>query len=141
MTTREEQERSAGLVFRRFNRAVRFQIEHGLRPLRLTASQYATLAALESHGVSTNAQLAQLVFVSPQTMTQIMRRLLNRRLVTREPSPEDVGVWHVRLTEIGRQSVLKAHSLVRAAEDRLLAPLSREERTALLERMWACTDV
>src|SRR3954464_14484254 len=75
-----------GYVVRRFNQAIRTQIEHGLRPLGLTASQYAVLSLLESQGSANNTQIAQILSVTPQTMTRILAGLASAELIVRDVS-------------------------------------------------------
>ena len=132
--------RRVGYVVRRFNQAVRSQVEEGLRPLGLTVSQYAVLAMLERYSGSTNAQLARVLAVTPQTMTRILAGLIDGGLAERTVSTHHARVRPVRLTEAGARLVARAHPVVDAAEDRLFAPLSAEQRTELLEHMWTCAD-
>jgi DNA-binding MarR family transcriptional regulator len=132
--------RCVGYVVRRFNQAVRSQVEEGLRPLGLTASQYATLAMLERYSGSTNAQLARVLSVTPQTMTRILGGLIDGGLVERAVSAHHARVRPARLTTKGEKLIVRAHPVVDAAEDRLFAPLSAEQRAQLLEHLWACAE-
>jgi DNA-binding MarR family transcriptional regulator len=132
--------RRVGYVVRRFNRAIRSQVEEGLRPLGLTASQYATLATLQRHSGSTNAQLARVLSVTPQTMTRIVAGLIDAGLVERDVSAHHARVRPARLTATGEELIVRAHPVVDAAEDRLFAPLSAEQRAQLLDQMWACAE-
>jgi DNA-binding MarR family transcriptional regulator len=129
-----------GYVVRRFNQAVRTQVEEGLRPLGLTTSQYAVLSMLERYAGSNNAQLAKVLSVTPQTMTRILAGLIDSGLVVRAVSAHHSRVRLAHLTEEGERLVALAHPVVDAAEDRLFAPLTNEQRTTLLNHMWACAD-
>ena len=132
--------RRVGYVVRRFNQAIRNLVEEGLRPLGLTASQYATLATLQRHSGSTNAQLARVLSVTPQTMTRILAGLIDAGLVERAVSAHHARVRLARLTAKGEELAARAHPVVDAAEDRLFAPLSTEQRTQLLDHLWACAE-
>lgn len=132
--------RRVGYVVRRFNQAIRTQVEEALRPLGLTVSQYATLTALERKAGSSNAQLARLLFVTPQTMTRILAGLIDGGLVVRDVSAHHSRVRLARLTPRGQDLLTRAHPVVDAAEDRLLAPLTPTERAQLLDHMWTCAD-
>ncbi|SEG56443.1 DNA-binding transcriptional regulator, MarR family [Actinacidiphila yanglinensis] len=129
-----------GYVARRFNQAIRTRVDEGLRPLGLTASQYAVLAILDSFSGSTNAQLARALSVTPQTMTRILGGLVGSGLVERGTSTHHARVRPARLTASGRDLVTRAHSVVDAAEDLLFAPLSAEQRAQLLDHLWACAE-
>jgi DNA-binding MarR family transcriptional regulator len=132
--------RRVGYVVRRFNQAVRSRVEESLRPLGLTASQYATLAMLQRHSGSTNAQLARVLSVTPQTMTRILAGLIEAGLVERAVSAHHARVRLAHLTAKGAELVVRAHPVVDVAEDRLFAPLSAEQRARLLEHLWACAE-
>jgi DNA-binding MarR family transcriptional regulator len=129
-----------GYVVRRFNQAIRSQVEDGLRPLGLTASQYALLTVLERNSGVSNAQLARLLFVTPQTMTRMVAGLIDAGLVVRDVSTHHSRVMLARLTGPGQELVTRAHPVVDAAEDRLFAPLTEDQRALLLEHMWTCAD-
>lgn len=127
-----------GYVARRFNQAIRTRVDEGLRPLGLTASQYAVLAMLETFSGSTNAQLARALSVTPQTMTRILGGLIDNGLAERGVSSHHARVRPARLTPRGQDLVTRAHLVVDAAEDLLFAPLSPEQRAQFLDQMWAC---
>lgn len=129
-----------GYVVRRFNQAVRSQVENGLRPLGLTASQYAVLSLLERRDGANNATIAQALSVTPQTMTRILAGLEDAGLIVRDVSGHHARVRLARLTAEGRAQVARAHPVVDAAEDRLFAPLTPRQRAELLENMGKCAD-
>ncbi|SDM67476.1 MarR family winged helix-turn-helix transcriptional regulator [Actinacidiphila guanduensis] len=132
--------RRVGYVVRRFNQAVRTLVEEGLRPLGLTTSQYAVLAMLQRYSGSTNAQLARVLSVTPQTMTRILSGLIDSGLVERYASAHHARVRPARLTAAGEELVARAHPVVDAAEDRLFAPLDPQARAQLLDHLWTCAD-
>jgi DNA-binding MarR family transcriptional regulator len=129
-----------GYVVRRFNQAIRGQVENGLRPLGLTTSQYAVLSLLERQGVANNTRIAQALSVTPQTMTRILAGLEDAGLIVRDTSGDHARVRLARLTAEGAELVARAHPVVDAAEDRLFAPLSQAQRMELLDNMWKCAE-
>jgi DNA-binding MarR family transcriptional regulator len=64
-------------------------------------------------------------------MTNRVDRLAARRLVARDPHPDDRRAVLVRLTEQGRTAVDGAFADLMAAEQRILADLDPAHRTAL----------
>ena len=129
-----------GYVVRRFNQAIRGQVENGLRPLGLTASQYAVLSLLERHEGANNARIAEVLSVTPQTMTRILAGLEDAGLIVRDVSGHHARVRPARLTSEGQELVARAHPVVEAAEDRLFAPLSATQRAELLDNMRKCAE-
>lgn len=127
-----------GYVVRRFQQALRAELGHALRRAGLTVSQYACLLALQRLPGMSNADLARLLSVTPQTMLKIVKGLDEAGLITRTPSRTHGRLLHTTLTPAGVDIVERAHPLVRDAEDRLLAPLSSEDRSQLLRWLLAC---
>jgi DNA-binding MarR family transcriptional regulator len=73
-------------------------------------------------------------------MTRILAGLAEAELIVRDVSEHHARVRLARLTDQGRQLVARAHPVVDAAEDRLFAPLSAEQRAELLANMAKCTE-
>jgi DNA-binding MarR family transcriptional regulator len=97
--------------------------------LSLTAA--ATLATLERSGPRRLTALAAQEGVTQPAMTQLIARLQDSGLVSRDADPADGRVVQVRLTEAGREMLARRRA-VRA--DRLaviLARISPEDQAAL----------
>jgi len=96
-----------------------------------TPSQLTVLATLYRDGPMTLGELAATERVKPPSMTRIVAALEERRLVRRQPDPQDGRVVHVSVTEAGR----KAHEEYRKRRDAWLASklhkLTPDERRLL----------
>ena len=112
-----------------------------LADLELHRGDWGVLQELVLHsddGCSTPSQLADVIGVSPSTMTHRLDQLTLRGLVERTPDPDNRTRVRVRLTDAGRtlfqRAVLDAHM----TESSILAALSageRDELAELLERL------
>src|ERR1700730_15072681 len=92
----------------------------------LTAA--ATLATLERSGPRRLTALAAQEGVTQPAMTQLIARLQDSGLVSRDADPADGRVVQVRLTEAGREMLARRRA-VRAERAGLFpAPVMREER-------------
>ena len=109
---------------KRVQHALRVKMDGALRELGMTTARYAALSAGATPGLS-GAELARRSFVTPQTMNVILTNLEAAGLVVRRPHPEHGRVLQTYLTEMGEDSVAKAHGLVEAVEGRMLDGLSR----------------
>ena len=111
----------------RLNRRVR-----QTRPVGdLTATQLSALTSLELAGALTPRELADTERVQPPTMTKIVAKLEERRLVQRTPHPTDGRQVILATTESGRAVLAQFE---RARDEWLasrLAELTPEERDAL----------
>jgi DNA-binding MarR family transcriptional regulator len=84
--------------------------------------------------------LARRSFVTPQTMNTILVNLEAAGLVMRQPHSEHGRVLQTYLTEVGKESVSRAHGIVEAVEQGMLKELSQEDRRWLLEALRSCAD-
>lgn len=90
-----------GYLIKRAQQAVRNAIDAALSDLGLTAAQYAVLYNLRRHPGASNAELARLSFVTPQTMVRIVAGLERAGLVSRTPSPGHRRVLQACLSSEG----------------------------------------
>ncbi len=94
--------------------------------------EFDVLAALRRCGPPyelSPGQLIQQTLSTSGTMTNRIDRLAARGLVERLPDPRDRRAVRVRLLPDGREIVVAALADLLAAERRILAGLSREDRT------------
>lgn len=102
-----------------------------LRKFDLTVAQFAALIALYYVPGQSSAQLARTAAVTPQTMAQVLAKLEQKRLITREPSKLHSKVLVTNLTEAGETLVLEADFETRGIEQRLANAFTEDERTQL----------
>lgn len=102
-----------------------------LRPFELSVAQYAVLVALYYMPGQSSAQLARSAAVTPQTMSSILAKLEDKRLVERTPSKLHAKVLVTRLSPDGEALVLRADEEARAVEQRLSDAFTEDERSQL----------
>lgn len=93
----------------------------------LTAVQYAILSVLYSGEEFDQLSLSKAVGIDRTSGADVIKRLVRRKLATREPSVEDRRARVVRITEAGRQFVRQVRPMMEEAQDRLMSPLSEGE--------------
>jgi DNA-binding MarR family transcriptional regulator len=86
------------------------------------------MRVLAKYPGQSNAELARALSVSPQAMNMVLRGLEERRLVSRPASVSSGRSLPAQLTREGGELLKRTDAGVRAAEDRLMANLSAEER-------------
>jgi DNA-binding MarR family transcriptional regulator len=99
-----------------------------LDPLEVAFPEYLCMRVLSKYPGQSNADLARALNVSPQAMNMVLRGLEERRLVTRPASVSSGRSLPAQLTRQGGELLKRTDAGVRAAEDRLMANLSDEER-------------
>jgi DNA-binding MarR family transcriptional regulator len=99
-----------------------------LDPMALAFPQYICMRILSKYPGRSNADLARDTNVTPQAMNMVLRRLEARGLVTRPASVASGRSLPARLTRDGEDLLSRTDSGVRAAERKLLAGLTAEQR-------------
>ena len=118
-----------GYLLSRVANAVRTEVTAAvLDPLGLAFPQYICMRILSRYPGRSNADLARALNVSPQAMNMVLRGLEERRLVARPASVSSGRSLPAQLTREGGELLKRTDAGVRAAEDRLMANLSDEER-------------
>lgn len=97
----------------------------------MSRSASGTLATLQRSGPCRLTALAAREGVTQPAMTQLISRLENAGLVTREPDPTDGRVVLVTITEAGRSTLALRRSERTERLSALLAGLAPEHRAAL----------
>lgn len=119
---------SLRLVIGRLARRLRQRTLGGLTP-----SQLSVLASLNRQGPMTLGDLAEAEGVAAASITGIVGRLVDKRLVDRAPNPADRRSIVVEMTEEGRDVLEKGRSERTAFLAHRLGRLSIEEREILAQ--------
>ena len=127
-----------GYVLKEAQNALRTRMDSDLRDLGLSASSYAALAMIEKTPGVSNAELARLSFVTPQSMQGIMSGLLDKKLVTRKSDPHHGRVLKTALTPAGAKLLAEAHAIVNAVENKMVKGLTRPQKLAAIELLASC---
>jgi DNA-binding MarR family transcriptional regulator len=103
--------------------------ESVLDPLEVAFPEYLCMRALAKFPGQSNADLARALSVSPQAMNMVLRGLEDRGLVSRPPSVSSGRSLPAQLTREGAEVLARTDAGVQAAELRLMANLTDQERT------------
>jgi DNA-binding MarR family transcriptional regulator len=98
----------------------------------LTSTQFATLLRLAELGTATQNALGRAVALDPATIQGVIARLRDRGLVDAGRDPLDRRTVVLSLNEAGTAALAEAVRQGSQANERLLAPLTAEERRMLI---------
>src|SRR6478609_6376964 len=99
-----------------------------LDPLEVAFPEYLCMCVLSKYPGQSNADLARALSVSPQAMNMVLRGLEERNLVARPASVSSGRSLPAQLTREGAELLKRTDAGVRAAENRLMANLTEQER-------------
>jgi len=99
-----------------------------LDPLEVAFPEYLCMRVLSKFPGQSNADLARALNVSPQAINMVLRGLEDRGLVIRPASVSSGRSLPAQLTREGEGLLKRTDAGVRAAEDRLMADLTDDQR-------------
>lgn len=131
---------SVGYQLKRAQHALRLALDAELDEVGLSLAQYAALAALNEQREASNAVLARMCFVTPQTMNALLAGLVGERLVQRRPHPAHGRIITLRLTDKGARLLAEANRVAAEVERRMVAGTSHQDRKRLLDILRTFTN-
>ena len=127
-----------GYQLKHVQAALRARMDEALRPLGLSAPQYLCLELLSrAPGVSTS-DLAREAFVTRQTMSTLLRSLVDRGLAQRAAQASSGRALPVRLTPEGGDLLREASRVTVEVERVMTSPLSESQLRAVQEALSVC---
>jgi DNA-binding MarR family transcriptional regulator len=123
---------------RQIQGATRRATEEALRNSDLTAAQANVLTELAYGQPRSNAELARLHSVAPQSMVEILASLERRGLISRSAKPDRGRAMPAELTKEGHSQLLSVHLAMRQVEQRLLNSISAADISRLRTLLEAC---
>ena len=94
----------------------------------LTRQQFMVLAALENNDGVSQTALVEMTNIDRSTLAEMVRRMLERGLLSRERTEEDARANAVAITQFGRKALKSARAASDRAERALLEALPAAER-------------
>jgi len=125
-------------LLRQIQGATRRATEEALRDSDLTVAQANVLTELAYGQPRSNAELARLYSVTPQSMVEVLASLERRGLISRSAKPDGGRAMPAELTKEGHSQLLSVHLAMRQVEQRLLGSLSTADISRLRSLLEAC---
>jgi DNA-binding MarR family transcriptional regulator len=123
-----------GYLLRQAAGAYRLKMERALGDIEVTPPQFAVLTMLVAYPGHSNADLARVALLTPQTMSLIVANLERIGAVLRRPHAVHGRIQQLELTAFGRTLLANCNTRAAAVEHGLTADLSITEERAI--RRW-----
>ena len=127
-----------GYQLKHVQAALRTRMDEALRPLGLSAPQYLCLELLSRTPGASTSDLAREAFVTRQTMSTLLRALVDRGLAQRAAQAPSGRALPLELTPKGRSLLKEASRVVVEIERVMISPLSESQLRAVQEALSAC---
>jgi DNA-binding MarR family transcriptional regulator len=125
-------EEQVGFLMRRANQRHTAIFLDGMAAAELTPTQFTALIKVVELGRVTQNHLGRLAAMDPATIQGVVRRLLDRDLMTRTDDPLDRRTIVLAPTQAGLALAAQAVVAARRITEATLDPLTPEERRQLL---------
>ena len=123
-----------GYLLRQAAGAHRLRMDRALGDLGVTQPQFATLTMLAAYPGLSNADLARLALLTPQTLSVIVANLERAGSLVRKPHAVHGRIQHIDLSDSGRALLRACRERVNTLEGELTAGLSAEDERIV--RRW-----
>lgn len=123
-----------GYLLRQAAGAHRLRMERALADIAVTLPQFSVLTMLAAYPGHSNADLARVALLTPQTVSVIVANLRRMGALARRPHAIHGRIQHLDLTEIGRALLADCRARAHAVERDLASGLSSPEEQAI--RSW-----
>lgn len=123
-----------GYLLRQASGAFRLRLERAMADLDVTQPQFAVLTMLANYPGLSNADLARLALLTPQTVSVIVSNLERGGAISRHPHSLHGRIQHIELTDKGKRLLAQCREHVRTIEQDITSGLSAEEETII--RRW-----
>jgi DNA-binding MarR family transcriptional regulator len=115
---------------KRIETEVTSQMSKALTPYELTPLQFAVLSFVEADSPNfSSAQLSRRFAMTPQSMNEIVRILLDKALIFKTIDPAHKRILRLCLTESGKDILAKSNAEINAVEKNLFGDLTEVEYT------------
>ena len=127
-------------VVGRLDRVLRRRLGEALAPHGLTVADYTALSVLRSRSGLSNAQLARRTLITPQSMNEVLGRLVERGYVDRSQDPDHGRIIRAELTERGARVLEDCDRAVDEIEGAMLQGVPAGERARLRDALAGCVE-
>jgi DNA-binding MarR family transcriptional regulator len=123
-----------GYLLRQAAGAYRLRMEKALADLHVTPPQFAVLTMLAAYPGHSNADLARVALLTPQTMSLIVANLERIKAVTRRPHAVHGRIQQLELSAFGKRLLADCNVRAATVERSLTTDLPNAEEQAI--RRW-----
>lgn len=123
-----------GYLLRQANAAHRLRMERALADLQVTMPQFLVLTMIKAYSGISNADIARLSLLTPQTVCVIAANLERAALIDRRRDDFHGRIQHLEITSRGAKLLAQCRKRVQKIEQWLLKNLSAKEEQVI--RRW-----
>lgn len=124
---------SLGFLLNKAAGEMKYALETALRPYDLTPAQWSVLARLSHKNGQTISDIGSSLYFDRPTMSGIVRRLVEKKLVSKQQDAQDQRISRLLITDLGKQVFADLPPIAQAINERALRSFSKKEADQLKE--------
>ncbi|NIY83006.1 MarR family winged helix-turn-helix transcriptional regulator [Vibrio hepatarius] len=124
---------SLGFLLNKAAGEMKYALETALRPYDLTPAQWSVLARLSYKDSQTISEIGSSLYFDRPTMSGIIRRLVEKKLVRKQKDVRDQRISRLLITDLGKQVFAELPPIAQAINERALCSFSKNEADLLKE--------
>ena len=140
MSTQPKAELEFGFLLADVYRQLRRDFEIRVQDLGLTLTQWRAIARLEREAGMSQARLAELLDVTPITLTRLIDRMEESGWVERRPDPKDRRAVCLHLTTGVRPLLDTMQARAKATQKAAFAGITEKEQKSMLQLLLKAKD-
>jgi DNA-binding MarR family transcriptional regulator len=125
-------------VIGRLDRAIRREMGDRLTAHGLGIPHYTVMSVLRNRPGLSNAQLARRSFVTPQAMNEVIARLEEAQLVTRQVDEKHRRILRATITARGRSVLDRVDGEIAELEEQMLGSVGEADRAVFVKVALQC---
>jgi DNA-binding MarR family transcriptional regulator len=125
-------------VMGRLDRVLTRRLSAAVEPIGLSLPAYTALSVLRVRDGLSNAHLARLSLVTPQSMSEVLSQLVAKGYVRRRAEPGHGRVIRIELTKAGSRALERGDRAVDEVEREMLVSLDADEAARLRAALQLC---
>ncbi len=124
---------SLGFLLNKAAGEMKYALETALRPYDLTPAQWSVLARLSYKDSQTISEIGSSLYFDRPTMSGIIRRLVEKKLVRKQKDVRDQRISRLLITDLGKQVFAELPPIAQAINERALCSFRKNEADLLKE--------
>lgn len=123
------------VVLTRALESIKKRVEEDIKQLGLNTTEFAVLELIYSKGNQPIQKIGEKVLIASSSITYVVDKLENKKLLQRKPCPNDRRVTHVAITEEGTDLMNTVFPKHKQAINEICAGLDRNEKEVMIEQL------
>ncbi|MEK4440277.1 MarR family winged helix-turn-helix transcriptional regulator [Niallia sp. FSL K6-0077] len=123
------------VVLSRALQSIKKRVEEDIKCLGLNPTEFSVLELIYSKGDQPIQKIGEKVLIASSSITYVVDKLENKKLIRRKPCPKDRRITYVVITEEGTELMDKVFPKHRAAMNEICAGLDNKEKEILIEQL------